>query len=293
MNTLKRLTRILGLFALVLQAQAQTQTQNNPDATPWNQRSWEDRAFKSTYEDKYSFKHRLPFDLDPYIWAYSPEFAERFRMPKQWIDPGLKGALAVAWRMTTIGTVGCGLGGREDSCWPPLTCQMDIYFDGKAPLPWRYNDVMRDNFMRGISSKDFLPWLSPQSKTFGGPGSRSEPVLNGALKYVGKRDVTPFGRILYFDREYEPNVAMIGFGRACPSKTVDAAAYVGFFSQEEQDRTRGFIQNYAHIAEFSAEYMRRITAAYIEQDKPNSEVAKRLYEDYLKRRQAVPLSNAR
>jgi hypothetical protein len=293
MNTLKRLTLILGLFALVLQAHAQTQNNADPDATPWNQRSWEDRAFKSTYEDKYSFKHRLPFDLDPYIWAYSAEFAERFRMPKQWIDPGLKGALAVAWRMTTIGTVGCGLSGREDSCWPPLTCQMDIYFDSKAPLPWRYNDVMRDNFMRGISSKDFLPWLSPQSKTFSGPGSRGEPLLHSALKYVGTKYSTFLSQTLYFDREYELGVSMIGFGRACPIKNQDGAAFVGFFSQEERNRTQGLMETFSHTAEFSAEYMRRITAAYIEQDKPNSDVAKRLYEDYLKRRQATPLSISR
>ena len=41
-------------------------------------------------------------------------FAERFDMPKQWIEPELKGILAVAFRMNKVGNDTCGLGGRAD-----------------------------------------------------------------------------------------------------------------------------------------------------------------------------------
>jgi len=81
-------------------AQSPIDASSTAEEIPWNQRSGYDRAFNSTYEDHYTFKHREVYVADPFVWGYSKEFAERFKMPKQWIEPGLKGALAVAWRMT-------------------------------------------------------------------------------------------------------------------------------------------------------------------------------------------------
>ncbi|CAK0778020.1 exported hypothetical protein [Gammaproteobacteria bacterium] len=79
---------------------------------PWDQRSWEDRQYNGHYEDEYTFEHGKPYVLDPWTWGYTKEFAERFHMPEQWIEPDLKGALAVAFRMSTIGDTRCGFGGR-------------------------------------------------------------------------------------------------------------------------------------------------------------------------------------
>jgi hypothetical protein len=116
------------------------------------------------YEDYFTFRNGKSYVLDPYIWAYTAEFAERFRMPKCWIEPGLKGALAVAWRMTTIGRTLCGLGGRADSCWKPLNCQMDIYYDNRIELPWNYPEIQRDNVMLGLSSAEYIHDLSDSKR---------------------------------------------------------------------------------------------------------------------------------
>ena len=285
-----------ALVAVMIHVYAHAQVQSATPVTqipssqsvPWDERSWEERAFQSTYEDRFTFKHKKTYAPDPFIWAYGSEFAERFRMPKEWIDPGLKGALAVAWRMTTIGQVTCGLSGKSDNCWSPLTCQMDIYFDSKTALPWRYTDVVRDNFMRGIGSFDYLPWRSPQSRGFMGPGSRGVPLLNTALLYVNSRDTVSGFQISYFDRQYESGIVLIGFLMACPRDGIDGAAVLKFFSQEEQSRTRGVLQNYAHQVEFSPTFMKRITDTWIVQNKPNQDVTQRLMQDFFNSRRADP-----
>eukprot|EP01034_Spumella_vulgaris_P031122 gene31122-38459_t len=114
---------------------------------PWNQRTWEQKT-------------------DPFVWAYSQAFADRFGMPNEWVDPNLKGALAIAWRTTSIGQMSCGYGGDPNACWPPFTCQMDIYVDSDAPIPWRFNDVTRDFLWDGLSSLDFVPKRMPAPRRF-------------------------------------------------------------------------------------------------------------------------------
>lgn len=259
---------------------------------PWQDRPWQERAFHANYEDLHTFKHKQTYFFDPFIWAYTKEFAEKFGMPKEWIDPGLKGAQAVAWRMTNIGQTTCGLGGRAENCWPTLTCQMDIYFDSNAPLPWRYKDVVRDNFWRGVSSGDYVPSRSPQSRKFiyQKPGEKGEPLYSDGITYLkgGVGSANGMFWIVYFDREFEPGITQIGFTSACPDKNVDSAAELRFFSEEEQKRTRGRISKYAHIVEFSQPYMKKITEVYAVQNKPNQDVTKRLMEDFFSSRKSDP-----
>jgi hypothetical protein len=289
----RKLWFFLGITALCSTATAQLQppaTPTKPAEVPWLERTWQERAFKGTYEDFQTFKHKKTFDLDPFIWAYSQEFADKFRMPKAWIDPELKGAMAVAWRMTNIGQLACGLGGRAENCWPPLTCQMDIYFDSKTPLPWRYNDVVRDNFMLGVSSGDFLPVLNEESRRmrFARYGSKGHPLLNGTFNYVSSKTTTSGFFLTHFDRAYEAGVAVVGFSNTCPREGLDDAAVLKFFTQEEQTRTQGRIQNYAHEVGFSKTYMKKITDIYVVQNKPNQDITKRLIQDYFESRKGDP-----
>ena len=283
---------LLSVMVLCCAAQihAQTTASQAESAISWEERSWEERAFKGTYEEFHTFKHKKSFFFDPYIWAYSQEFADKFRMPKEWMDPELKGAVAVAWRMTNIGQTTCGLGGRAENCWPTLTCQMDIYFDSKTPLPWRYTDVVRDNFMRGISSTDYIPPLSTESRTlrYGRAGSKGAPLLNGAFNYLNSETTTAGFLITYFHREYEPGVALVGFRDACPRVGMDNPAVLRFFSEEEFQRTRGVIKNYAHTVMFSRSFMKKITDAYEVQNKPNEDITKRLMQDFFNSRKSDP-----
>ena len=146
----------LLVFSQTSMADASLCSPENVDNTPWDQRTIEHKVMRSCYEDRYTFKHGKPYILDPWTWGYTKEFAERFRMPKKWIEPELKGALAMAFRMTTVGNIMCGYGGKEDSCWKPLNCQMDVYFDNKIKLPWVKPEIAKENNMQGLTSSRFL-----------------------------------------------------------------------------------------------------------------------------------------
>jgi len=87
-----------------------------------------------------------PIYIDPNVYAYTAEFAQRFQMPEQWITPDLKGADAVAWRMMPSYQE-CGWGGDPKACRQVMECKIDLYFDHRRnPLPWdptraeRYTD---------------------------------------------------------------------------------------------------------------------------------------------------------
>lgn len=87
-----------------------------------------------------------PIYMDPNVYAYTAEFAQRFQMPDQWITPDLKGADAVAWRMMPSYQE-CGWGGDPKACRQVMECKIDLYFDHRRnPLPWdptraeRYTD---------------------------------------------------------------------------------------------------------------------------------------------------------
>jgi hypothetical protein len=87
-----------------------------------------------------------PIYMDPNVYAYTAEFAQRFQMPDQWITPDLKGADAVAWRMMPSYQE-CGWGGDPQACRQIMECKIDLYFDHRRnPLPWdptraeRYTD---------------------------------------------------------------------------------------------------------------------------------------------------------
>ena len=278
------------VIATAFGVRAQTGGPQAGPAVPWDDRTWEQRTLNATYEDLYTFKHRKTFFLDPYIWAYSQEFATRFRMPAAGVDKGLTGALAVAWRVTTIGQTTCGLGGRADNCWPTLTCQMDVYFDRSVNLPWRYAEPMRDNFMRGLTSVEYLPPLSKESLglRYTEVGVKGPPLRNTAFRYIDSGTTTFGFLITHFDRSLEGDISLVGFKDACPSIGLDHAATLRFFSEEEFRRTRGAIQHYAHTVEFSRSFMKRIADVYQAQNKPDEDIRRRLIQNFFDSRKGDP-----
>ena len=122
---------VCGLMSVVQVASAQTK----PARASYDER-W--RVFKPGSGTK---------EVDPNVYAYSPEFAKRFQMPAEWISTELKGADAVAFRITPT-YASCGWGGDPKACrTDEVTCYVDVYFDHQRnPLPWdeRYPEVMAD-----------------------------------------------------------------------------------------------------------------------------------------------------
>lgn len=303
---------LFGLVTSLTTVHAQTPS---PQATPptvehsgypmdnisLDQRSPEDRVFKESYDDANTFKHGKTYWTDPFFWVYTAAFADKFRMPRQWIDPRLKGALALAWRITTTGKSMCGYGGKADSCWPTLTCQLDVYFDSQTPLPWNYTDVVRDNMIDGLTSDSYLPRLSPNSKWWRYVDGRNVPSQKGPvlpvtqvqLRYPNGKPLGNGLRLWLFDREYEPGVVLLSYTNACVSYDGEGSARLHYYTKAELDRTRGANPQAIHVVEIPEAFIKKISAVYLEQKKPNEEVTKRLYEDFLRSRGiTVPASNS-
>jgi hypothetical protein len=290
---------VLGvvLSAVVTAENLVSEVQN----VPWDQRSWEDKVFQSTHDENYTFQNRGTYVLDPYIWAYTKEFAERFRMPREWIEPDLKGAYAVAWRMTTIGEIMCGHGGRADSCWKPLNCQMDIYYDNRIDLGW-VTDSMRDTLRYGLSSERFLGLT---------PDSREKKIKRGKIMNSGGGGFR-YGKynqggsdLARFDREIEPGVGLISYvgigvcpeyvgpekvsSAQCVNKTNGLCSkYIGpepvqMIYENPQDKIlvdEGKLQRKnvrpIHIITVPRGFLERANAAYTAQNKPNEDVMNNL-----------------
>jgi hypothetical protein len=254
---------------------------------PWDQRSWEDKVYHSRYEDRYTFKHGKPFILDPWTWGYTKEFAERFRMPEQWIEPELKGALAVAWRMTTVGDTTCGLGQKEDNCWKPLSCQLDVYYDNKIALPWHRPEVVRDNRMPGLTSSRFLE-IPPKTWP---PEERGGPRGGGGDFEYGKYNMGP-SNLVNFDGELQPGVGLIstvGNGVCPPNYAGPEKVVINFRNPIEIDKySRGEISKkdirIVHTIEFPKSFLRRAKALYDVQSKPNNDVMDNLIKQFFDHR---------
>jgi hypothetical protein len=270
-------------------AQTSEQSARKVENIPWNERTWDQKTFESSYEDEFSNRNQRTFPKDPFIWALSPSFAERFGMPKEWIDPGLNGALAIAWRTTTIGQTRCGYSGSTEMCWPPFTCQMDIYVDNGTPIPWRFDDVERDFLWLGLSSLDFVPRRLPAPRRFRYTmtqkyGGKGVPFHKGDWRTKDNYSVSGKSsfQVIYFDRAYAPGVTLIGFESACPNPKLNGAAILKFFTDEEFERTRGVIENYVHTMEFSENFMAKIGAVYaVEDEKQKKQNA--AYQEIMKR----------
>ena len=71
---------------------------------------------------------------DDYLWVVSAEFAKRYCMPPEFIDPQLKGALAIAYKPVYEGRESCGFGGQKEVCGRRAAHGFEIYFDDKTQI---------------------------------------------------------------------------------------------------------------------------------------------------------------
>jgi len=119
-------------------------------------------VLSATYEDTFTAKANKAYNEDLNVWVYTSEFAERFAMPKEWIDDGLKGAYAIAFRVETAsGRVffphkGLGVG------MPVRRCILDVYVRDTAVIPW-IDDQVADRW-----------WYTPDSPTYLIPQSHED-----------------------------------------------------------------------------------------------------------------------
>jgi hypothetical protein len=240
--------------------------------------AWAEDA--TLYEKRFTFKEGKPFTVDPYVWAYSQQFSEMFGMPEKWIDPNLKGVLGVAWRMTNIGNVMCGYDGKEDVCKKPLSCQMDIYFDNGLPLPWNYPEITSDSVWENIISTSHLPDISNQTgiRRYLSDPARPKGIMSsgGELKYgnIGQGS----SELVYFDREYQPGVGVIGYvgPGVCPKLDAAGPARMTFLRPGETEKTkRTQPAKPVHVMEFSENFLARVKKAYSAQKQESEDITDR------------------
>ena len=253
------------------------------------------------YEDHYTFKYGTSFARDPWTWAYTKEFADQYRMPAKWIEPDMTGILAIAFRVTSAGQIdSCGLGGREDNCWPTLACQFDIFYDNRIKLPWIAEIAVRDNLMAGLSSAAYMhhaysPLLERYSAARGsknyGEGVAIVLMSLGFSEAAGTFRSFP-SRFLYYDREFAPNTGLIGISAgACPEYPYRSGAHwLDFFkNQAAQAKSAKLPRNQLkaiglmHEAFIPANYMKRVNAALESSTKTNEQTVDRLIREFKKK----------
>lgn len=191
-------------------------------------------------------------DMDPNIYVYTPEFAQRFQMPAQWISADLKGADAVAFRVVP-GYKSCGWGGDPKACREDeVRCEIDVYFDHvKNPLPWdnRVPSIKTDAYktsswfvgpgayLRQLSrnlpqrpkdSFSFLTEYSPftdskTGKALGWQVKSSGAFGNGYVGYLGGGWTTS----LSYDKEIFLGISLVTLGTSCN----DPASYIALTSE--------------------------------------------------------------
>ena len=243
------------------------------------------------YEDWFTFKYSKSYVQDPWVWGYTKEFAERFRMPEKWVEPELKGVLAVAFRMTNVGRMTCGLGGKEDNCWPPLECQLDVYYDNRIKLPWTREEIAQDFFMKGVSSREYVhpvlqnkKWLAKYAVNADPHGASEVGVENGFL--IDGKYSSGGGFISYFDHEFDYGIGLIGWiGPGFCPKPIGTAT-LSFFDLTTRRRiNKNEIKekdaSAMHRMLIPENYMRRANAVYERDNKSNKEVTDRLMRQFI------------
>lgn len=80
---------------------------------------------------------RKNYSHDKYLWVVTPAFAKRFCMPPEFVDEGLKGAEAIAFRMSTRtdGSDRCALIDGKEQCSGDRELRFDIFLRSNLNLP--------------------------------------------------------------------------------------------------------------------------------------------------------------
>lgn len=87
---------------------------------------------------------RKSYSNDKYLWVVTEDFAKRFCMPPEFVDKGLKGAEAIAFRMSKswhIADDRCAVIDGKEACTGEDEILFDIYFRSDLNLPAANPDV--------------------------------------------------------------------------------------------------------------------------------------------------------
>ncbi|WP_434032790.1 hypothetical protein [Cupriavidus sp. a3] len=76
------------------------------------------------------------YTKDHFLWVVTPEFAERYCIPQEFVSKDLKGAEAVAFTVSeNRDEERCSYNGVEERCGFPKSLRFELYFKSGTPLP--------------------------------------------------------------------------------------------------------------------------------------------------------------
>lgn len=101
------------------------------EKTPLPEESCADGYYSGPRAGRKNYSH------DKYQWVVTPEFAKRFCMPPEFVDKGLKGAEAIAFRMSTStgGFDRCAVIDGNEKCSDENELRFDIFLRSDLNLP--------------------------------------------------------------------------------------------------------------------------------------------------------------
>jgi len=280
-NYIKKTTGLLliGLLAFGLSNTVYAQTTNTKQNL-----QVDDYNSRYTPQGRKQAGKRGTYTKDTHVWVYTSAFAKRFGMPEEWIDDGLKGAEALAYRLDldVYGTK-CGYFSEVENCRPSTACVVDMYIDDGVDLPW--NTEARYGSMYGRKSKAFLRSQYPNDKPahlYRGAQRGQQYKLGLDVVYVsGSKIPLNNYHLLEYDRDIYKNLDYISGAMTCRSfgKSRDIKIEI----DKPVLRKNGSIKyNYgslAHSITTPNSFMQRIEAYDKVQYEPNSlfnELRKRL-----------------
>lgn len=83
---------------------------------------------------------RKNYSHDKYIWVVTEDFAKRFCMPPEFVDKDLKGAEAIAFRMSTGDNL-CAVIEGQEQCTGDNELRFDIFLRSDLNLPAAHSEV--------------------------------------------------------------------------------------------------------------------------------------------------------
>ena len=205
---------------------------------------------------------------DPYVWVYTPEFAERFGMDKAYMDSDMKGIYAAAFRVEDVPIPIKFLAGNPKNSMPRRHCLLDVFLPDDSPLPWA--DRQEVNFWNGMDSLRFLVTQYPEYpwrkwETIGIPlaGVKSRrPMI--FIRWGSRETDLKSVNIYRYARRIFYGIDYISFYTGCAPPRDDAAV-IEFL--EDAPWVSGFeYKEVAYRARLPKGFMERVYSVWIENE---------------------------
>lgn len=216
-------------------------------------------AWTATYEETFTPKAHKAYNEDINVWVYTSAFAERFGMPKQWIDNRLKGAYAVAFRVET-------LSGRMMFPHKGLNvsmvrrhCILDVYLSSSTNIPWLDQQITDFKSYQPSSPSYLLP-QTPEDQMWH-RRAVGLPYWGGVVQFgTGNEHLGGFP-IREYDKELYPQVMYISFSFGCttPPKTASWIEFRDYTPRKSSKAMWHFrTLRAAHRIEIPGPFMKRL-----------------------------------